>query len=105
MLPLLTRVRLYLRSVFWRRRLEREMQDEMELHLRRSRERLVARGVDSDEARYAARREFGNVPYIQEAGRDARGARWVESIAADLRFGLRHFARTPFSTLTVVALL
>ena len=89
----------WLRAVFLRGRLEREMQEEMAAHLAQSSERLQARGLSVQEARRAARLEFGNVEYLQEQARDARGARWVESILADFRFGLRHFARTPFSTL------
>ena len=41
---MLTRLRLALRSVFRRGRLEHEMQDEMAMHLARATERLMARG-------------------------------------------------------------
>jgi predicted permease len=33
------------------------------------------------------------------------GTRWLESILADLRFGLRHFARKPFAAATMVVVL
>ncbi|MEX2282470.1 MAG: ABC transporter permease [Gemmatimonadota bacterium] len=102
---MLNRLRLALRSVFQRRRLDREMQLEMELHLARSTERLAGRGLNSEAARQAARREFGNVDSLQEQGRDARGARWIESFLADLRFGFRHLAKTPISTVTIIVLL
>jgi hypothetical protein len=96
---------MWLRSVLLRRRLEREMQEEMRAHLERSRERLEARGLSSEQARRAARREFGNVEYLQETARDARGGRWVDSIVADARFAFRHYARAPLSTITMLALL
>ncbi|MGH7467792.1 MAG: ABC transporter permease [Longimicrobiales bacterium] len=96
---------LALRTVLLRRRLEREMQEEMALHLAQSTERLLARGLTADAARHGARREFGNVAYLQEQARDARGGRWLETMVADLRFGVRHFGRTPFSTLTMIVLL
>ena len=102
---MLNRFRLWLRAVFFGRRLDREMQDEMAEHLARSTERWLALGMTAEEARRAARREFGNVPSIQEATRDARGARAIDSVIADLRFGIRHFSRTPFSTLTMVVVL
>src|SRR5262245_21002722 len=102
---MLRRALLWLRSVLLRRRLEREMQEEMRAHLERSTERLEARGLSSDEARRAARREFGNVEYLQEHARDARGGGWVDSIIADARFAFRHYARTPLSTITMLALL
>ena len=89
----LTRVRLRLRAILGRRRLEREMQAEMQEHLDRATARLVAGGLSPADARLAARREFGNVSLIQDQARDARGARWVDDVAGDLRFALRYFAR------------
>ena len=70
---MITRLRLWLRSVLLRRRLEREMQEEMAEHLERSIERLIARGLAPEAARREAIREFGNVGYLQEEARNARG--------------------------------
>src|SRR5262245_42595262 len=102
---MLNRLGLWLRAALMRGRLEREMQGEMSAHLALATERLLARGLTAEEAPRAARREFGNVEYLQEQARDARGARWIESMVADLRFGLRHFSRKPYSTLTMIVLL
>jgi predicted permease len=102
---LLNRFRLWLRTVLFRRRLEREMQEEMAGHVSRATERLMARGMTAEEARVAARREFGNLASIQEQARDARGARGIESVVADIQFGLRHFGRRPFSALTMIVVL
>jgi hypothetical protein len=55
----LNRVRLLVRSLLRRRKLEEEMQEGMEAHLARATERLVARGMDPESARRAARLEFG----------------------------------------------
>ena len=92
MLPL-KRLRLWLRAILGRRRLEREMQAEMREHLERATARLVAGGFSPEDARLAARREFGNVGAIQEQARDARGARWIGDVAGDLQFAFRYFAR------------
>jgi putative ABC transport system permease protein len=81
------------------------MQDEMDLHLEQAVERLVARGMTADAAREAARREFGNVAHLQQQVREVRAGQWIDSTSADVRFGLRHLARTPFSTATMVVLL
>jgi len=81
------------------------MQAEMAEHLERSTARLVARGLSPEDARHAALREFGNVAYLQEEARDARGAGWVDALAADSRFALRHFARKPGTTLTMLVVL
>src|SRR4051812_34938554 len=81
------------------------MQDEMRLHLERRVEVLVGRGMSRFDARLAARREFGNVGVHQEAARDARGAQWLDSLAGDIRFALRHFARRPLATATIIIVL
>ena len=74
---MLNRVRLWVRSILPPSRLEREMQDEMAEHIERAAARLMARGLSAEEARRAATREFGNVTYLQEEARDARGGRWL----------------------------
>ena len=102
---MLNRARLWIRALVLRRRLEREMKEEMAEHLARSAERLMARGLSAEEARREALREFGNVTYLQEEARYARGTVWLDALAADLRFALRHFARTPGTTLTMFVVL
>ena len=102
---MITRPLLWLRSVFLRSRLEREMQMEMAGHIERSIERLIARGLPPEAARREAIREFGNVPYLQEEGRIARGTNGLDTLLGDLRFALRHFVRNPLSTLTMLAVL
>src|SRR6185295_15657385 len=103
--PMLLRLRRRLRAVFGRAANEREMLDEMALHVERTTERLMARGLSEHDARLAARREFGNVGVLQEEARDVRGARWIESLTGDVRFALRHFSRRPLHVLTIVCVL
>ena len=81
------------------------MQKEMRQHLEQTAERYAARGMTSAEAREAALREFGNVGALQERARDARGGRWLETIASDLRFAFRYFARQPMMAATIVIVL
>ena len=102
---MLHRVRLWARSVVMRRRLEREMQEEMAAHLTRATSRLIARGLPEQDARHAAVREFGNVAYLQEEARDARGSGWVDTLRADCQFALRHFVRQLGTTATMLAVL
>ena len=94
-----------LRALLRRSTLESEMQSEMREHLDRATARYVARGMSIDEARLAARREFGNVGVIQEEARDARGTQWVEAFAADIRFAFRYFARHRVTVAIIVAVL
>ena len=102
---MIDRLRYRLRALFRPGMLEREMQDEMRLHLERRTEVLVGRGMTPDEARLAARKEFGNVGVLQEEGRDARGTQWFDSLLGDTRFALRHFGRRRLATATIVAVL
>lgn len=102
---MLDRLRYRLRALFRHGALEHEMQDEMRTHLERRTEALVGRGMTPAAARLAARREFGNVGVLQEEGRDARGREWLDTLAGDLRFALRHFSRRRFTTATIVAVL
>ncbi|MGH7678302.1 MAG: ABC transporter permease [Gemmatimonadaceae bacterium] len=101
-MSLVGRARNWLRSIVARRRLEREMLEEMATHIDEAAERFRASGLSERDALLAARREFGHAGVVQEEARDARGARWVDSIAADLRFALRQFSRRPLTTVTIV---
>src|SRR5881392_2786357 len=100
-----TRIRHWFRALVRRSTLEREMRDEMQLHLDRQTDLLVSRGMTRADARIAARREFGNVGVLQEDVRDARPMRWLDSVAADIRFAFRFFARKPLSSATIVLVL
>jgi len=80
---------LRLRAIFLHRALENDMQAEMRDHLDQATERYLARGMSPAEAKLAARRDFGNVTALQEEGRDARRARWIDALRGDVRFAFR----------------
>ncbi|MGH7679661.1 MAG: ABC transporter permease [Gemmatimonadaceae bacterium] len=96
---------LRMRSVLGRSQVEDDMQEEMRAHLARATARLIARGLSPEDARLAARREFGNATMIEDDAREARGARWVEALRADVRFAFRHFRRHKRTTATLLAVL
>ena len=102
---MLLRLRGWIRALLRHDTVEREMHDEMRLHLDRAVERLMARGLSHDAARAEARREFGNVAFIQEQARDARGVRWLEDAVQDARYALRGLRLKPGFALAVIATL
>ena len=98
---MLSRFRLLLRTwIFLRARLEREMQEEMDTHSSCSRERAaeVAGGLNSGGCALGGQRAASSATstWIQEEGRDARGARWIESPIADFNSGCATSAERPW---------
>src|SRR5215470_12437009 len=96
---------LWRRLLFYARRdqFDRELEEEMRFHLEMKAEENLAAGISPEEARYAARRQFGNQTLLQEVSRDMWGFRFLETLAQDLRYGLRMMVKNPGFT-TVVAL-
>jgi putative ABC transport system permease protein len=84
-----------LRRLLARRRLERDLADEIREHLRERVDELVAGGVPRDEAVYIALRAFGNPTLIEERARDVWRVPLLDDLSADLRYGLRQWRRTP----------
>jgi predicted permease len=93
----------WLKQLFSRRRLYRELSEEIQAHLDEKVEELVAKGMSRDEAMQSARREFGNLGLIEENSREVW--RWpsVENFFLDIRHGLRALRHNP--VFTTVALL
>ena len=90
------------RAVFRRGAAERDMAAEMAAHLDLQAEEYRNRGMDAEEARYAARRQFGNVASVQERCRAQRGAVWIELFLRDLRFAARALAKHRGATVLAV---
>ncbi|MFZ5494177.1 MAG: ABC transporter permease [Verrucomicrobiota bacterium] len=82
-----------LRALFWRKKLDAEMAEEMRLHVELQTERNIAAGMTPDEARYAALRQFGNVAGIQEEARATRPGVGLELLVRDGAFALRSLRR------------
>jgi predicted permease len=96
---------MWLRALFHRDRIERDMSKEMQFHLERETELNIRRGLSLDEAQRAARVAFGGVEQMKDASRDTRGTAHIESIARDIRYAIRSLKNRPAFTLTVIATL
>ena len=101
---LLSTLRLRLRSVFRRARVEQELDDEIRDHIDRRVAAEVARGVPREQARQEALRAFGGIEQSKEACRDVRRVNVIEHTVQDLRFAARHFARAPIATATMIGI-
>jgi predicted permease len=91
-----------IRGLFSQNRLDRDLDEELSVHLEMLVEENVRRGMSLKEARYAARRSFGGIEQTKEAYRDQRGLPILDSLARDLRYGLRMLGRHPGFTVVAV---
>ena len=99
---LLAGVMARLRGLFRRRREDAETRDELRFHLEMETEKNLRAGMDPREARRRAHVRLGGVDAIQEAVRDARGARPLEDLVRDLGYALRGARGNPGFTLVAV---
>jgi predicted permease len=96
---MLNKLRLRLRALFFKSKMEEELDEEVRFHLEREIEENIARGMSPEEARYAALRGFGGVERVKEESRNVRGFRFLEDLWRDLRQGARMLLKNPSFTL------
>ena len=91
--------------MFRRKRTSQDFAEEIKAHLELEADDLEREGLSQDEARWKARREFGNVRAVQERFY-ARGRWvWLDRLLRDVRFGLRSLRQSPgFSATAILTL-
>jgi predicted permease len=85
-----------------RDRVAAELEEEMRLHLELRTRANEERGMRPDDARWAARRRFGNPGVLAEASGDAWGLERLHSLLQDARYALRQLGRHRTSTIVAV---
>jgi predicted permease len=86
----------------WRTSRERELDEELRLHLEMETENNRRAGMPEAEARAAARRTLGSMALIKDEVRDSWGSRFWDSLKGDVRIGLRGLRRSPGFTAVVI---
>ena len=90
------------RRVWKRAQLEDQLDKELQFHLEEHAADLIAQGVDPAAARQRARADLGGPEQVKEYCRDARGARWLDDLAQDVRYAVRALRQKPgFTAVTI----
>jgi putative ABC transport system permease protein len=91
-----------LAGVFTGHRTDVDLTEELQSHLDMETAENIRRGMSPDAARRQALLASGGLTQAAEAVRDRRGVPWLESIAADIRYGVRALRHSPAFTAVVV---
>lgn len=95
-------IRLRLRSLLRRSRLEDELGDELSYHFDRLVDEYLSNGMTREQAHQTVRREMGTIDQAKESCRDARGLAWLDSLRQDLRDAVRVLTRERGFAITAV---
>jgi putative ABC transport system permease protein len=92
-------------AFFQKNQRDAEMTEEMRHHVELQTELNVKAGMNPEDARYAALKQFGNVAVLQEQVRERRDWIWLEQLVQDLTYAGRTLAKARgFSTVAVLTL-
>jgi len=93
------------RSLFLRRRVESELDEELRLHFEQLVRLSRERGVPLEDARRQASLELGGFEQQKEKCRDTRGLAWLDHFARDLAHAVRMLRTNPgFASVAIVSL-
>jgi predicted permease len=101
----LSQLRMRIQMLFDRGNAEAHLDDELRFHIEQQIAENIATGMSADEARYAARRSFGNPGLLREQARAAWSWNWLESLLRDGSYGVRTLSRTPgFAAIAILVM-
>jgi putative ABC transport system permease protein len=104
-MPFLASTRSFIRNLFRTRRLNADLDEEIEAELEMLAEEKIDAGMRAEDARRAARMELGGMEQLKQQVRNERSANWLQSVLSDCRFGLRQISKDPgFSAAAILTL-
>ena len=101
-MPLLVKVRSFLRNLFLSQRVEADLDQEVHSHLEMLTEENIRAGMTPHEAQRAARIELNGIEQVKEQVREERLGTWLHSVVSDCRYGLRQLRKNPGATAVMV---
>ena len=101
-MPLLLKGRSFLRNLFFSRRVDSDLEQEVQSQLEILIEEKMRAGMPAAEARRAAKIEMGGVEQLKEQVREERMGNWLQSVLSDCRYGLRQLRKNPGATTVMV---
>jgi putative ABC transport system permease protein len=94
-----------LRRWFSQKHRDENMNEELRFHIEQQTAANIAAGMTPQEARRQAVLQFGAVEGVKEDCREERRGFWLESLWADVRYGLRALRRNPgFAAVAILTL-
>ncbi len=96
-------VKLRARALFAPKRVENDLNDELQFHLEREARKLIDEGMAPEDARMKAQARFGSTTVAADECRDERGTAFIDNTIGDIQFALRTFKRSPLTSFTIVA--
>ena len=104
-MPLLVKAQSFLRNLFSSRRVEGDLDAEVQAHLEMLTEENIHRGMSPQQARRTAHIELGGVEQLKEQVREERVGGWLQSVVADCRYGVRQLRKNPgFTAVAILTL-
>jgi predicted permease len=94
--------RSFLRNLFWSRRVDTDLDEEVRSHLEMLADENSRAGMSAQQARRAARIELGGIDQVKEQVRDVRIGNWLHSVISDGRYAVRQIAKSPGFTIVSV---